>query len=94
MEETLFYMLMHEIQELKKMISGTNTPIPMPQFWDGYEVKQFLKISESTLYRLRKNGELPYIQIGNRYYYPKEVILEQLAHRIAMLNDQSKRFDT
>jgi len=94
MEESIILMLYSEILELKRMLSATNAPAPTLQLWDGSEVKQFLKISESTLYRLRKNGDIPYVEVGNRYYYPKQVILEQLAQRIAQRNDPSKKFDT
>lgn len=42
------------------------------QLWDSVDVKNYLKISDKTLYRLRSQGDLPYVRIGKKYYYPAE----------------------
>lgn len=38
--------------------------------FDSSDAMQMLHISESTLYRLRKNKEIPFKKIGKKYYYP------------------------
>jgi hypothetical protein len=36
----------------------------------GADVKSILKISESTLRRMRNRNEIPYRKMGKSYYYP------------------------
>jgi len=38
--------------------------------YDNYDAMRMLHISESTLYRLRKNKAIPFRKIGKKYYYP------------------------
>lgn len=40
------------------------------EIWvDNYEVCSFLKVSEKTLYRLRKDGKIAYSNIRGHYFY-------------------------
>lgn len=45
-------------------------------YYDSADVKQLLKISDRTLQRLRKSGEIQYIRIGGKIYYPKSFFTE------------------
>ncbi len=38
--------------------------------FDSSDAMKMLHISESTLYRLRKNKEIPFKKIGKKYFYP------------------------
>jgi hypothetical protein len=41
------------------------------QFYDNADLKKFLHVSDSTLYRMRKNNLLRYKKIGGKIFYPK-----------------------
>jgi hypothetical protein len=43
----------------------------LPILYDNYDAMQMLHISESTLYRLRKNNQIPFTKIGKKYFYPE-----------------------
>ena len=45
--------------------------VALSDFMDGTDVMNLLHISDSTLRRMRKNGQIPCIKIGKKYYYPK-----------------------
>lgn len=38
---------------------------------ESHNVMQILKVTESTLYRYRKNNTIPFKKIGGKYMYPK-----------------------
>ena len=46
------------------------------EYYDSADVKQLLKISDRTLQRLRKSGEIPHIRIGRKIFYPKSFFSE------------------
>lgn len=49
------------------------------EIWlDNADVKQMLKISDTTLYRRRKSNQLPHRKIGGKWYYPKSALLKLL----------------
>ncbi|QQV04133.1 MULTISPECIES: helix-turn-helix domain-containing protein [Chryseobacterium] len=47
-----------------------------PEYYDSADVKQLLKISDRTLQRLRKSGEIPHIRIGRKIFYPRSFFTE------------------
>ena len=44
------------------------------EWLDDQAMLKMFKISASTLYRLRKNGQIPFVKIGAKYIYPKTLI--------------------
>ena len=49
------------------------------EIWvDNYEVCSFLKLSEKTLYRLRKDGKISYSIIRGHYFYKIKDIIAML----------------
>ena len=49
---------------------------PTPNEWlDSHDVKRLLKIGESTLYRMRKQGNIPCKKIGKKWYYPHTALM-------------------
>lgn len=46
------------------------------EYYDSVDVKQLLKISDRTLQRLRKSGEIPHIRIGKKIFYSKSFFTE------------------
>lgn len=41
------------------------------QYYDSADVKRLLNISDSTLFRIRKSQNIPYVKIGKKIFYPK-----------------------
>ncbi|MBF0106251.1 MAG: helix-turn-helix domain-containing protein [Deltaproteobacteria bacterium] len=48
----------------------------MSKLTNAKEVAQYLNITESTVYRLTKEGKLPGMKIGNQWRYDMEVIID------------------
>ncbi|MCE3074676.1 helix-turn-helix domain-containing protein [Chryseobacterium gwangjuense] len=40
-------------------------------YYDSADVKRLLNISDSTLFRIRKSRNIPYVKIGRKIFYPK-----------------------
>ncbi|MDD3773305.1 MAG: helix-turn-helix domain-containing protein [Weeksellaceae bacterium] len=51
----------------------------------GSDVKRILNISDSTLWRMRKDNKIPYVKIGRTNFYPK-VFFDKIAFKEAMKN--------
>lgn len=47
----------------------------MPQIVTAKDVGQYLKLSESTIYKLAANGEIPGFRIGDSWRFDMEEIL-------------------
>ena len=65
-------LILSELLNLHHKINHTH-----PEYYDSADVKQLLKISDRTLQRLRKSGEIPHIKIGGKIYYPKSFFTEK-----------------
>lgn len=63
------------LEEMKSIRNEGCTKAPIKESWiDGIEVQSTLHISESTLYRHRKSGRLPYSRVrGKIYYKPSDI---------------------
>ncbi|MFN0255002.1 helix-turn-helix domain-containing protein [Pedobacter ureilyticus] len=54
-------------------------PIAGEEEWlDNADMKQLLKISDATLYRLRKSGQLLSKKIGGKWFYAKSAIVSSI----------------
>lgn len=51
------------------------------EWLDSADVKIIFKISDSTLYRLRKSREIPFIKLRGKFYYPKSFFYTSLLLR-------------
>ena len=62
------------------------SPMSQPVNWlDNQDVMQKLKISDSTLRRLRDQGTISYSRIGGKYYYNEsdiQAVLSEGANKI------------
>ncbi|RZK48099.1 MAG: DNA-binding protein [Pedobacter sp.] len=76
-------------KQLEESIAAQTNPTPSSSFdklmqlenlIDEYEVKDILKISRTTLYRLKVSSQLYVIKIGQKTYYNKQQI-ESLIHK-------------
>lgn len=50
------------------------------EFYESHNVMYLLKISESTLYRYRKQKLIAFIKIGGKYLYPK-ISIKNMIHK-------------
>jgi hypothetical protein len=50
------------------------------EFYESHNVMRLLKISESTLYRYRKQKLIAYTKLGGKYLYPK-ISIKNLIHK-------------
>lgn len=57
--------------KMKKKEKKKSRKINKDMWLDNVDVMQILKISESTLARLRKSEKIPYFELGGKIYYPR-----------------------
>lgn len=70
-QEMMVYLLRQILDALLKF-----APVQTEEVWlDNTDVKELLKISDPTLYRLRKSNQLPAKKIGGKWYYSKSDLL-------------------
>lgn len=50
------------------------------------EAAQFLRLSPSAIHKLRKEGRLPFVQLGKKVFFTKSSLIEYV-------NDQTMIFD-
>jgi excisionase family DNA binding protein len=48
------------------------------------EVRELLRVSRTTLWRLRRTSRIPYSKIGGRYRYQREDVLQWLARSLEL----------
>lgn len=90
-EKKIIKQLQKEVETLKQLLlpDGYNT---LNEVWlDSADIKQQFNISDSKLYRLRKNNKIPATIMGGRYYYPKSFFNKVLIDRIK--NREKDRLD-
>jgi excisionase family DNA binding protein len=58
-----------------KMVNSSGE-VDMPNIVTAKEVGQYLKLSESTIYKLATNGEIPGFKIGDSWRFDMEDILK------------------
>ena len=70
---------MQPLQSLQGLqgLQNVQTPTPLNQWHDNFEVMEMFHISQRTLQTLRSNGKLPFAKMGGRCYY-KESDLQRL----------------
>lgn len=66
----VFYELLYNHQN--------SSPLQEEQYLDSADVKMQFNISERTLYRMRKEGKIPYVYFGRKIFYPKSEIYKML----------------
>ncbi|RYF25073.1 MAG: DNA-binding protein [Flavobacteriales bacterium] len=65
--------------QLLKLCSSLDQSLPAAEWLDNTDVKNLLKISDSSLYRMRKSKLLPATQIAGKWYYSKLEIAKIIA---------------
>lgn len=50
------------------------------------EAAEFLRVSPSAIHKLRKEGQLPFVQLGKKVFFTKKALVEYV-------NDQTMIYD-
>jgi len=62
--------------QLLNICSTLAMPLPADEWLDNTDVKRLLKISDSSLYRLRKSNLLPAKRMAGKWYYQMATLRE------------------
>lgn len=74
--------LKKEFEKFKRhVISMLKASVKEEELLDSASVKQRLNISDSTLYRMRKNKDIPFRKVGKLYYYPKSYFTQEILQK-------------
>lgn len=90
-ESKAFKQLMEKLDVLSEYVYSMERPEVEneDEGWvDSREVCDFLKISERTLQRLRKNGKITFTCLGGKYYYQISQIKKRLKDRVIKSTDE------
>ncbi len=82
MQKELFNYLTTIVDLQQQLLAAllAQTEASSPEEWlDNTDVKQLLKISDRTLYRLRSAKTLWCQKIGGKWYYPRKALERYLA---------------
>lgn len=92
--------LNHEISQISKKISSLTEKIesiaklikPEKDLWDKQDMLENWHISERTLAQWRAEGQLDYVQLGKKIWYPKsarESFLERNFKSKNVMNEEN-----
>lgn len=84
MQKELFKYLDAIVQLQQALLDAVLGIKPMEhgeEWLDNADMKQLLKISDATLYRLRKSGQLLTKKIGGKWFYAKSAIVSGIKQR-------------
>lgn len=56
------------------MSTATAMTPPAEPLWTAQEVAAFLRVSLSMVYKLRRQGDLPVVQVGSLYRFHPEAV--------------------
>ncbi len=70
--ETIIELQKQVVDALSRVMPSTNDE----EWLDNADMKQLLKISDATLYRLRKSEQLSSKKIGGKWYYAKSAMVQ------------------
>jgi len=74
--------LEEEIVALRKQIDQLIQKETKETWLDSSAIKTKFNISESTLYRMRKNNQIPYTKFGRRCLYPSSFFDKSLVQKL------------
>lgn len=74
--------LQSRVSELEETIKELQQTVSNEKWLDAVDVKERLKISDSTLWRYRKEEKIPYSKVGNKILYPESFFTQSLKKKI------------
>lgn len=75
--------ILQDLSEMKETIKKLQQPQRIEIRWlDSADVKIRFKISDTTLWRLRKENKIPYSKMGNKFVYPESYFTKSLVNKM------------
>jgi predicted DNA-binding transcriptional regulator AlpA len=74
--------LYQRILELEQTVLALQQSDKKEKWLDAHDVKKLLNISDSTLWRYRKENKIPYRLVGNKLVYPESFFSKSLTQKI------------
>ncbi|WP_027382426.1 helix-turn-helix domain-containing protein [Epilithonimonas caeni] len=66
------------LYEILNRLDNFGTKSQSKDLLDSADLKQIYNLSDSSIYRLRRNKKIKYIKLGGKYYYSRRSIEEEL----------------
>lgn len=73
-EESYDYLFHVLLKELISRIDNLALKTVRKDLLDSADLKQMYNLSDSSIYRLRRNGKIKFIKLGGKYYYSRQSI--------------------
>jgi hypothetical protein len=93
MNEITNAMIWQQLNEVKGLLPALNPLVQLKPLLDNNELMKLLNVSESTLFRWRRDKLIPFYKIKRRCYYPREYFTHTIIQKILLGHDASKKFD-
>jgi hypothetical protein len=74
--------LQTRVNELEETVKKLQQSVTKERWLDAHDVKRRLNISDSTLWRYRKENKIPYSKFGNKILYPESFFTKSLKNKI------------
>jgi predicted DNA-binding transcriptional regulator AlpA len=74
--------LQTRVSELEETIKKLQQKVTNEKWLNADEVKSRLSISDSTLWRYRKEKKIPYSKVGNKILYPESFFTQSLKNKL------------
>lgn len=75
--------ILQDLSEMKETIKKLQQPQRTEIRWlDSADVKIRFKISDTTLWRLRKENKIPFTKMGNKFVYPESYFTNSLVNKM------------
>lgn len=49
-----------------------------PELLTTQEAAEFLRISPASMHKLKRNGELPFVELGKRVFFTREILINYI----------------
>lgn len=66
------------LYEILNRLDNFGLKNPSKDLLDSADLKQLYNLSDSSVYRLRRNNKIKYIKLGGKYYYSRRSIEDLL----------------
>ena len=74
--------LQTRVNQLEETVKKLQKSVTKENWLDAHDVKSRFNISDSTLWRYRKENKIPYSKFGNKILYPESFFTQSLKKKI------------
>ena len=74
--------LQTRVNQLEETVKKLQQSVTRENWLDAHDVKSRFNISDSTLWRYRKENKIPYSKFGNKILYPESFFTQSLKKKI------------